>query len=1197
MPAPDQGSGKRGDDALAEARRRIRACADSGDDLLDLGDLRLERLPDELRELKQLRTLALGGRKPIRTAKGIEWKWDSGRRECRQLTDVSGLAGLTSLTSLNLSACDQLTDVSVLARLTSLTSLDLAICKQLTDVSVLASLTSLTSLDLSGWEQLTDVSVLASLTSLSSLSLSGCRQLTDVSGLAGLTSLSSLDLRECRQLTDVSGLAGLTSLTSLDLAFCKQLTDVSVLARLTSLTSLDLSGCRQLRDVSVLARLPSLSSLNLSGCDQLTDVSCLAGLTSLSSLDLRECKQLRDASGLAGLTSLTSLDLGFCKQFRDVSVLARLTSLTSLDLSGCEQLTDVSVLARLTSLTSLKLGGCDQLTNVSVLAGLTSLSTLNLWGCYQLTDVSVLSCLTSLSSLDLGGCEQLTNVSVLAGLTSLSSLNLWRCDRLTDVSVLANLTSLTWLSLSGCRGLAFTPIRGLLNANLENLQLHNANFTDLPEAVCGEREFQDCLADVRAYYADIDAGAEEDAEIKVFVLGNSSVGKTQLSRRLTGDPYDDRVSTTHGVRLVDFHLDVPGFEHRFRVNLWDFGGQDIYHGSHALFLQGQALFLLLWTPQTESGSYLEAGLTLTNHPLAYWFDYLREMAGSRDQDGKVIVTNPVLLIQSKCESEEEQVDPPVLPSRNEFPYLYQLSFAARPVPPENESRNLDELLLKLKKTIAGMYSRRKQPLLGVGRKKVREAIRRMQHAGTVKTLSVPHFLEECRQARNVSDPEAVLTYLHRTGVLFYRPGLFGECIILDQTWALDAIYAVFTRREELQQSIRQKHGRFTRDDLDRFVWQGRFSVAEQELFVDMMEQCHICFKVRRLSRKRYAEWEYVAPEFLPRWGREHESWYNVYRHSTIPTAAVTAEYAFLHDGIVRSFLAQIGKESADTAEFWKYGCCFYEKTTDCYAIVRCWPGRRGEGENVGTIHIQAWGANARSLLEPLVEALNEMPIGQPPALRRTEGELPHIQRDPDPSSLNRLHITLAKKVFVSYRHSDSKDVVRRLTLVFKKRGWEVVWNEDGLQKEAMSAFVEQVRVIPFLVPVLSRTYLESRCCLSELFGFCEGQQCRFERLSERAVGVILDGVEIDLPAPRRLYVKQLRDWCAAQDENAALQAPKDLKLVQFMQAWWPRMAEVLEHLSDHLLPRGTASVSENDFQIIADTLETRYAAAIGRGAR
>ena len=91
------------------------------------------------------------------------------------------------------------------------------------DLSPLAGLTSLQSLDLSGCRQLSgDLSPLAGLTSLQSLNLAGCKQLRgNLSPLAGLTSLQSLNLYGCRQLSGgLSPLAGLTSLQSLDLTRC-----------------------------------------------------------------------------------------------------------------------------------------------------------------------------------------------------------------------------------------------------------------------------------------------------------------------------------------------------------------------------------------------------------------------------------------------------------------------------------------------------------------------------------------------------------------------------------------------------------------------------------------------------------------------------------------------------------------------------------------------------------------------------------------------------------------------------------------------------------------------------------------------------------------------------------------------------------------------------------------------------------------
>jgi internalin A len=64
-------------------------------------------------------------------------------------------------------------------------------------------------------------------------------------------------------------------------------------------------------------------------------------------------------------------------------------------------------------------------------------------------------------------------------------------------------------------------------------------------------------------------------------------------------------------------VDLEGFAEPVPLNLWDFGGQDIYHGSHTLFLNGHAIFLILWTPESEHQStYQEGSLSLRHRPLS-----------------------------------------------------------------------------------------------------------------------------------------------------------------------------------------------------------------------------------------------------------------------------------------------------------------------------------------------------------------------------------------------------------------------------------------------------------------------------------------------------------------------------------------------------------------------------------------------------
>ena len=51
--------------------------------------------------------------------------------------------------------------------------------------------------------------------------------------------------------------------------------------------------------------------------------------------------------------------------------------------------------------------------------------------------------------------------------------------------------------------------------------------------------------------------------------------------------------------------------------MWDFGGQDIYHGTHALFMRDNAIFALIWAKDFERRSEDESDVMIFgNQPLA-----------------------------------------------------------------------------------------------------------------------------------------------------------------------------------------------------------------------------------------------------------------------------------------------------------------------------------------------------------------------------------------------------------------------------------------------------------------------------------------------------------------------------------------------------------------------------------------------------
>jgi internalin A len=294
-----------------------------------------------------------------------------------------------------------------------------------------------------------------------------------------------------------------------------------------------------------------------------------------------------------------------------------------------------------------------------------------------------------------------------------------------------------------------------------------------------------------------------------------------------------------------------------------------------------------------------------------------------------------------------------------------------------------------------------------------------------------------------------LGFLHDSGVIFYRAELLGDYIVLDQNWALEAIYALFDRRKTFP--LLRAYGRFTRADLETVSW-SNYSVQEQRVFLSMMESCGICFPARELPNN---EWEYIAPELLPEWSKAQEQLLGRLR-SDLPTAEAEARYAFLHEGVLRGFLSKIGRSAQDAAVYCKYGCWFYEKTTNSQALVESQWADVASQSGEGSIRLRAWGERAGELIEPLLAELQKLPLGQPPEVIWQRGhDLPSKSSDAAQMTLEQLEIPARPalppvpgkpEVFASYAWGDDSselarlraEVVERLCQRVAQEGWNVL---------------------------------------------------------------------------------------------------------------------------------------------------------------
>jgi small GTP-binding protein len=119
----------------------------------------------------------------------------------------------------------------------------------------------------------------------------------------------------------------------------------------------------------------------------------------------------------------------------------------------------------------------------------------------------------------------------------------------------------------------------------------------LPKEALETDEAEVILAAYRSFRRAREEGTAQPLnEVKLVVVGNEAVGKTSLLRYLIHDkPRDPSEARTPGIVLHE-KIEVQGWSPQqcdVKLNVWDFGGQEMLRGTHRFFLTERSLYLLL----------------------------------------------------------------------------------------------------------------------------------------------------------------------------------------------------------------------------------------------------------------------------------------------------------------------------------------------------------------------------------------------------------------------------------------------------------------------------------------------------------------------------------------------------------------------------------------------------------------------------
>jgi internalin A len=640
------------------------------------------------------------------------------------------------------------------------------------------------------------------------------------------------------------------------------------LAELIWLEYLNLSN-NQIRRIENLEHLIHLSELNL-GDNQISRIEGLEHLVNLSELDLGD-NQISRIEGLEHLVNLSELYL-WGNQISRIEGLEHLVNLSKLSLFA-NRISQIEGLERLVHLSELYIS-TNKIRRIEGLGNLVHLSVLYLSE-NQISHIEGLGNLVNLSELYLSE-NKISRIEGLEQLKKLHSLNL----------NMNKISSIEGLSLS-------------LVERLEHIDLRFNPIGDIPSNDLNNRS---------AILGYLKSKQEEqqitNQYLKINIIGEGRIGKTQLYRYLQGKAYIDQAPETHGTNSARYSIPKTDYQ----AQIWDFGGQSYHHGFHQIFIGRSDFNLVLWRKQVEQ-----------KPDYAYWLGTAR--AFSSDQVAERY-SSPLLLVQNVWRQADKKTEPALLPDDVHYPNSGQM---------EGYQLGIDDVFaidVRAMFDATNDWQQRHQYFIAQLHQKMMVHAARFQVAATwvkvkkridekpIQSFNLSKEDFRAQYAAAIVDDDAfegLLAYLVFVGnVLYFRENEALSQYIFPNPPALsDWLF-----RTVLDEKFKQEgKGKISAKALLQ-------KLNDEELvkiFLELMKSFELIFEQPHCEKgDDPKQTYYIVPQFLP----EYDHSFKQVLLELLPFSFALQFPDFVHEAKIFQFIAHFGRYAQDSTAYWKYGLLY-----------------------------------------------------------------------------------------------------------------------------------------------------------------------------------------------------------------------------------------------------------------------------------
>lgn len=461
----------------------------------------------------------------------------------------------------------------------------------------------------------------------------------------------------------------------------------------------------------------------------------------------------------------------------------------------------------------------------------------------------------------------------------------------------ANLTSLNLAS----NKLKAIPDINKINT-LKGLYLYGNPIEGSEKTLIGDNSGYNCVKSLKNYFIELSRKKITNRNIKLLLVGNSNVGKSSILRALKNEPFDEKIKSTHAISLDNLTFK----DSDVKLQVWDLGGQEIYYGTHRIFMMSPSVQLVIFDSDTESKSVTPDRLNedeeVRNIKLPYYINKIEEIS----PDSKIMI------LQSKFEKFTE------IPN-NLGEYLLKYGNSRISAKTNFGIKSLRHLITDIAESVS-IYGQ-DVPFYW---ESVREYfISNFESDEPFKIIDKQKFREICLKKNVIEDGiDDLLRYLHNTGALYYRDEM-QEDIIIDQIWALKVIYKVFDRENDFYKEMRTfSNGKCTIrtlfNDFDKL--EDIYSIDQKWIFLRFMQSCGLCFPVKSnpeeiLNLNHFL----IFPEFLPSTIPSFVKLWNLKNTSKI---IFTKKFEFLPYYPLHSVISKLGTKTSFNL-LWRNGILIF----------------------------------------------------------------------------------------------------------------------------------------------------------------------------------------------------------------------------------------------------------------------------------